>query len=533
MTPNKTDPKGYVCIVLHAHLPYVRHQECEYFLEENWLFEAITETYLPLLVMLENLVKDGVAFKITMSMTPPLVSMLADPMLQERYVRHVDRLIELAQKECVRTKRQPEFHATAQMYLDKFKMCRNVFVDINHCDIIKNFKALQDRGVLEIITCAATHGFLPNMQINPHAVKAQIGVAVESYREFFGKSPAGIWLPECGYYSGLETFLEAAGILYFFIDAHGVLFAEPRPKYGVFAPVYCNESRVAAFARDLESSKSVWSSKEGYPGDGEYREFYRDIGFDLDIDYIRPYIDPIGIRINTGIKYYRITGQTERKEPYHRAAALEKAAAHAGNFMFNREKQIEYLASLMDRKPIVVAPYDAELFGHWWYEGPDWLDYLIRKIAFDQNTIALCSPSDYLRENPENQRCAPSFSSWGYKGYSEVWLEGSNDWMYRHLHKMEDRMVACAQEHPGANGVLRRALNQLARELLLAQSSDWAFIMKTGTMVQYAVRRTKEHIANFNRLYDEIRQRQVDENYLSLLESHNNIFPNINYRIYA
>ena len=201
--------------------------------------------------------------------------------------------------------------------------------------------------------------------------------------------------------------------------------------------------------------------------------------------------------------------------------------------MFNREKQTEYLASIMDRKPIIVAPYDAELFGHWWYEGPDWLNYLIRKIAFDQNTMALCSPTEYLAENPRNQVCSPSFSSWGHKGYSEVWLEGSNDWLYRHLHMMEERMVQCAQKYPEARDVLRRALNQMSRELLLAQSSDWAFIMKTGTMVQYAVRRSKEHIANFNRLYDEVVNNGIDEKFLALLESHNNIFPNINYRVYA
>ncbi len=533
ITARKSDVRGYLCIVLHAHLPYVRHQECDYFLEENWLFEAITETYIPLLAVFENLVHDQVPFKITMSLTPPLASMLADSLLQERYVRHVERLIELAEKECVRTKSQPEFNRTAQMYLDKFLKCKTIFVDVNQCNIVKNFRKLQDQGSLEIITCGATHGFLPTMQFNPNAVRAQVEVAVQSYRDFFGRNPVGMWLPECGYYNGLEKFLEAAGILYFFSDAHGILFGEPRPKYGVFAPVFCEGTHVAAFGRDIESSKSVWSSKEGYPGDFDYREFYRDIGFDLDIDYIRPYIDPIGIRINTGIKYYRITGKTERKEPYSRAAALEKAAQHAGNFMFNRERQIEYLASMMDRKPIIVAPYDAELFGHWWYEGPEWLDYLIRKAAFDQNTVALCTASEYLTENPRNQICRPSFSSWGYKGYSEVWLEGSNDWLYRHLHKMEERMVAVATHHPEADGLLRRALNQMARELLLAQSSDWAFIMKTGTMVQYAVRRSKEHIANFNRLYDELQGNHIDGNFLSLLESHNNIFPNINYRVYA
>jgi 1,4-alpha-glucan branching enzyme len=276
----------------------------------------------------------------------------------------------------------------------------------------------------------------------------------------------------------------------------------------------------------------VWSSKQGYPGDVDYREFYRDIGFDLDIDYIAPYIDPIGIRIHTGIKYYRITGPTNDKQPYNYQNALNKAAEHAGNFMFNREKQVEYLSSIMDRPPIVVAPYDAELFGHWWYEGPEWLNYLIRKIAFDQKSLTLCTPSDYLQRYPSNQKCTPSFSSWGAGGYSAVWLDQSNDWIYRHLHQMEKRMSSLAERNPQAEGLLRRALNQMARELLLSESSDWAFIMKTGTMVQYAVRRTKEHIANFLRLADDIEQGTLNESFISLVESHNNIFPELDYRIY-
>jgi 1,4-alpha-glucan branching enzyme len=526
-------PKGYLCLVLHAHLPFIRHPECDFFLEENWLYEAITESYIPLLEVFNKLAADKISFRLTMSITPTLATMLLDPFLQKRYIRHIEKLIELAEKECIRTKKQPQFNENAKMYLEKFKNCRKVFVEDNKCNLINGFKRLQNEGFLEIITCGATHGFFPNMQLNLNSVRAQIQIAAESYLEMFGRKPVGMWLPECGYFAGVEKFVEDAKMFYFFLDAHGILFAEPRPKYGVFAPVYCKGTKVAAFGRDIESSKSVWSSKEGYPGDFDYREFYRDIGFDLDMDYIGPYVDPIGTRINTGIKYYRITGKTEKKEPYVREAALRKAEIHAGNFMFNREKQIEYLASLMDRPPIIVAPYDAELFGHWWYEGPEWLDFLIRKIAKEQKIYTTCTASDYLAEHPKNQICTPSFSSWGYKGYSEVWLDGSNDWIYKHLNKISERMVECAKMFVSPTPVERRALNQMARELLLAQSSDWAFIMKNGTSVQYAVKRTKEHIANFNKLYEELKNGNIDENYLSLVESHNNIFPNINYRIYA
>ena len=531
--PQKKSSKGYLCLVLHAHLPFVRHPESDYMMEENWLYEALTETYLPLLAIFENFCDDRIPFRITMSLTPTLCTMLTDRFLQERYVRHLDKLLELAEKEVDRTKNDELIQSTALMYLNRFTLCKRLFEDVYQRNIISGFKKLQDRGFIEIITCGATHGYFPNMQVNPNAVRAQIKTAVNSYRKFMGRDPAGIWLPECGFYPGLEKYLAEDNLQYFFTETHGILFAEPRPKYGVFAPIYCKGAPVAAFGRDVESSRSVWSAQEGYPGDPDYRDFYRDIGFDLDIDYIAPYIDPIGIRIHTGIKYYRITGKDLPKEPYNRCRALKVAEQHAGNFMFNREKQAQYLSSIMDRPPVIVAPYDAELFGHWWYEGPDWINYLVRKIAFEQDTLELITPSDYLKMYPSNQICEPSFSSWGEGGYSEVWINDTNSWIYRHLHRMEQKMVQYARQFPEADGVTKRALDQMARELLLAEASDWAFIMKTGTMVQYAVRRTKEHIANFMRLYTDIKNDRIDTNFVALLESHNNIFPEMDYRVYT
>jgi 1,4-alpha-glucan branching enzyme len=283
----------------------------------------------------------------------------------------------------------------------------------------------------------------------------------------------------------------------------------------------------------MESSKQVWSAHEGYPGEYEYREFYRDVGFDLDYDYIRPYLHSDGNRINLGIKYYKITGPTDIKEPYQPSLAREKAAVHAGHFMFNREKQVEYLHDFLGIKPIIVSPYDAELFGHWWYEGPEWIEFLLRKIHFDQETLRPITPSEYLEMHPKLQLLTPSMSSWGWKGYSEVWLEGSNDWIYSHIHIMADRMVELAGHFSDARGILRRALNQAARELLLAQSSDWAFIMKTGTMADYARKRTKDHIARFDRLYHDIGTSRINEQWLKEIESRDNIFPDIDYRVFC
>lgn len=524
-------PHGYLSFVLHAHLPYVRHPEHEDFLEERWFYEALTETYIPLLTMMEGLERDNVDFRLTMSLTPPLISMMTDGLLQERYFHHINKLIELSHKECHRTQNQPEFNRSSHMYRVKFERCRYVF-EKYHRNLVPAFKHFQDIGKLEIITCGATHGFLPLMRVSREAIRAQIGVAVSHYTEHFGRGPRGIWLPECGYYPGLDEILAEFGIKFFFVDSHGIINADSRPKYGVYSPLYC-PSGVAAFGRDYESSKQVWSAKEGYPGDACYRDFYRDVGYDLDFDYIKPYIHKDGIRIMTGMKYHKITGKTDHKEPYDPHAAWEKTADHAGNFMFNRQKQVEYLFNIMKRQPIIVAPYDAELYGHWWYEGVDWLNFVIRKIGCDQDIVKLTTPWEYLQTYPKNQMAYPSESSWGNKGYAEVWCNGTNDWIYRHLHETAWRMTDYARRYPNPDANLRRALNQMARELLLAQSSDWAFIMNSGTMVQYAVKRTKEHIWRFNKLYEDIKHLRLDMNFLSEIEWKDNIFPNIDYKIYV
>jgi 1,4-alpha-glucan branching enzyme len=527
-------PKGYLSIVLHAHLPYVRHPEHEEFLEEDWFFEAMTETYIPLIHVFERLHDDGVPFQVTLSVSPTLASMMNDSLLTGRYLQHLNKLIELASKEVERTRWMPEFHRLALMYYFRLTFTRTTFVDRYSRNLIHAFRRFAELGHLELMTCGATHGFLPLMAGNERAMRAQIQIAARTHEQFFGAPPRGIWLPECGFDEKVVPYLKEAGIKYFFTDTHGVLHASPRPRFGVYAPILCPGTGVACFGRDMESSKQVWSAEEGYPGDYWYRDFYRDVGFDLDFEYVKPYIHHMGIRKCTGIKYYRITGKSEHKEVYDPQVAREKAASHAGNFLFNREKQVEHLYGLLGKEPIIVAPYDAELYGHWWYEGPEWLEFLARKMAFDQETVKLITPSNYLEKFPTHQIAMPSASSWGYKGYAEVWLNGTNDWVYRHLHQASDRMIELAGRHPDeANSLTRRALNQAARELLLAQGSDWAFIMNTGTMVEYAVKRTKSHIDRFNRLYDAINRNTVDPSYLGEIEWKDNLFPQIDYRVYA
>jgi 1,4-alpha-glucan branching enzyme len=520
---------GYLSILLHAHLPFVRHPEHEKFLEESWLFEAITETYLPLVHVLETWRHDQLPARITLSLSPTLCAMLLDPLLCTRYARHLDGLIELADKEIRRTHWDRSFREQAWQYHERFSRAREIWRRYEG-NLVAVFKQFQDEHRLEIITTAATHGLLPLLADHPPSVRAQILTARDHYRRCFGCDPRGIWLPECAYAAGLEGFLQEANIRWFTLDTHGLLHANPRPRFGTYAPVF-TPNGVAAFGRDYDSSRQVWSKHEGYPGDPRYRDFYRDIGFDLDFDYVRPYLPSPDNRGFTGIKYYRITGAGgQPKEIYQRDAALHAASGHARHFLDERIAQVRQVAPFLDRPPMIVAPYDAELFGHWWYEGPEFLDFLVRKLCHEQNEISLITPAEYLQRHPTNQVATPAASSWGEEGYWRVWLNESNEWIYPHLKIAQERMTDLARRFPEADGLRARALKQAGRELLLAQASDWPFILRAGTSPDYARRRVKDHLLRFIALHEQLTLTRIDENWLREVESRDNLFPDVNWK---
>ena len=526
--------KGYLSIVLHAHLPYVHHPEHDSFFEENWLFEAITDCYLPLIAMLDRLQQDQVRCRLTLSLSPTLMSMLQNELLQYRYVRHLKKLIELADKEVTRTIDQPKFHDLARRYHSCFMEALQSYQNHYQCDLLAAFAKHQRSGRLELITTAATHGFLPLLNISEAAVRNQINVGIDSFKARVGFAPTGFWLPECGYYPGLEAVLSDAGVQYFFVDSHGIMDATQTPKNGVYAPLDCGNG-VMAFGRDPACSQQVWSAEEGYPGDADYREYYRDIGFDLPLDYIADYILDGSTRINTGIKYHRVTGKSEFKQVYEPDKALRKARQHAEDFVSKRQQQIQALTPEMDQLPIIVAPYDAELFGHWWYEGPQWLERVLRLAAAENSGIETVSCGDYLQRQPTQQKATPSASTWGDQGYSEYWLNESNDWIYPLLHKAGSEMEKLATDLSGfsLSELQQRVLNQALRSLLLAQASDWPFILKSGTTVEYAKKRFTDHLARFNYLHDCIRKNRIDERYLTALEVMDDIFPEIDFRDYG
>ncbi len=262
------------------------------------------------------------------------------------------------------------------------------------------------------------------MESYPEAMRAQILIGRDYHRECFGVDPVGIWLPECGYIPGIDRILQEANIRWFVVDAHGLMYGEPRPRFAIFSPYY-TVAGPAVFARDRESSRQVWSAREGYPGDPAYRDFYRDIGKDLPEEYLHRVYPEVGHRRFTGIKYHRITG-SEQKDLYHRDWAMGAADSHAGHFVHSRVEQMNHLRSILPVDPIILSPFDAELFGHWWYEGPEFLDLVLRKAVYDQQAFTLTTPTHYLTNHTTLQIVAPSPSSWGNKGYWEVWLDQVN-----------------------------------------------------------------------------------------------------------
>lgn len=527
--------KGYLMFVLNAHLPFVRHPAYEQFVEESWLNDAISETYLPLLRVFNQLENDGVPFCITMAISPTLSAMLSDELLQERYVKYVKKKINLGKREVERTSFDPVFNKLAKMYYKIDLENYEDFTELYKCNILKGFKELEKKGRVRIITSAATHAFLPFYENYPNALEAQVRTAVMSHCRIFGKEPSGFWLPELGYMPGIEKILKTNNIKYFFTAVHSFLLDKEMPKYGIYAPVSTGEANgVTVFCRDIQSSNAIWSYDEGYPGNPIYREFYRDIGFDLTAEYLGDQIYKDGIRVNTGFKYYANTGKPkEEKRPYDPDEALLKIEEHAENFIYNQLKHIKKVSNKMDRLPVINCLYDAQIFGQWWFEGTKWLDKVFRLAAEKKDELLIIGADEYLEKYPENPVHELSFSSWGNNGYARIWCNGTNDWIFLHAHSVVDKMADLVSRFPNETGLKERALNQAAREVLLSQASDWPFIIKTGIAGPYAEKRVKEHVHNFLIIYDNLCRNSVDTEWLTGIERKNNLFPDIDYRIFC
>ncbi len=562
--------KGYFTFVLHSHLPYViNHGEWPHGMD--WLYEAAAETYIPLLNEFYALVQEGISPKITIGITPILAEQLASEKFKHGLLGYFNQKIEAAvdnRQEFVKLKKK-HLEALAVYWENNYRKVRNDFEQTYGGNILKAFKELQDGGHVEIITCAATHGYLPLLG-NDEAIDAQVRVGKETYRRHFGRDPKGIWLPECAYRPsyewvspikeypkkfhrrGIEEFLFKYDINYFLVDKHLIMGGEGKGVYidrfdslkqlwrqfeKEWKPSDVDETRsiyknylvsstgssraAVVYGRHEESALQVWSGEYGYPGDGRYLEFHKK-------------------HFPGGHRYWKVTSSkadlADKQEYYIEDIedALENQASHFAGLIHNF-LEANYVKT--GEYGMLTAPFDTELFGHWWFEGPRWLGKVLRKLHADPEVRAN-TLSEHLANNQPQVSVSLPEGSWGQGGFHYIWLNQWTEWTWKHIYAVEDRMVALAEKYyDSKDETLTRLLNQIARELLLLESSDWQFLISTWSARDYAEDRVVVHDERIGRietiLAEYLEQGELDkdsEEYLRRIEVEDDVFPSIDFR---
>jgi 1,4-alpha-glucan branching enzyme len=537
---------------LHSHLPYVlNHGRWPH--GSDWLCEAALDTYLPLLEVLRGLESEAVPAPVTIGFTPVLANQLTNPLFVSELEAFFDQRIKACDDAPASLATTGDSHLLPLVGFWRARLVRLRQL-LHHIDrdLIGAFRALEAAGRLEIIGSAATHGYLP-LLARDESIRLQLAIGVSEHRRIFGRPPVGCWLPECAYRPrgpwepwpsaprtgmrrGIEEHLADAGFQYFFVDAHLAAAGRPLGLSGdpagdpiVHAPIGLStpaepmrspyrtyrvaHGAVAAYVRDPRASMQVWSRLEGYPGDEWYLEFHK-------------------MRWPGGLKLWRVSGpgvDLGSKQPYNPEAASERARGHAEHFA-------HLLAGIaagqaQHREGVVVAPFDTELFGHWWFEGPEFLGDMYRSLTRHKSAVHPATGSRHLKEHPPRAAIRLPWGSWGANGDSSMWLSDRTAWTWERLWSLEQAFWDAA---PNAisSPAARPVLAQAARELLLAQSSDWQFIISTGAAADYAERRFVEHCQDAEQLIGslapnreselEAAQHRADE-----MGRRDQIFPNV------
>jgi 1,4-alpha-glucan branching enzyme len=508
--------------MLHSHLPYVlNHGRWPH--GSDWISEAAIDTYLPLLDVLLGLQHDRVEAPLTIGFTPVLANQLANPLFAEELEAFLVQRLEACDAAEVELPSAGDAHLVPLVgyWRDRLTRLRALFRSVGG-DLVAAFRALEEAGRLEIVGSAATHGFLP-LLARDESIRFQLAVGVAEHRRLFGRAPSGCWLPECAYRPrgawhpwptapqagirrGIEEHLADAGFRFFFVDAHLAAAGRPLGIYGdpitgpresaerldagelalrsPYRAYRVSPSRgspgMTAYVRDPRASMQVWSRQEGYPGEARYLEFHK-------------------IRWPGGLKLWRVTGgdvDLGGKEPYDPGAALDAARGHANHF----SALLQRISTTRSPGPegVIAAPFDTELFGHWWFEGPDFLGQVYRELA-GQRVVRPVTGSGHLNDYPARAAIRLPTGTWGANGDYTMWLSGLVAWTWERLWPLEGRFWDVASEslaNPAAQAVLVAA----ARQMLLAQASDWQFIISTGHVTDYAVRRFVGHCSDAERL---------------------------------
>jgi len=541
-------------LALHSHLPYVlNHGRWPH--GSDWLCEAAIDTYLPLLEKLRELAAEGTRAPVTIGFTPILANQLVSPTFVTELEAYFTQRITACDEAATTIRGTADEHLIplTDYWHERLERLRALFRSVDG-DLVAPFRALEEAGHIEIIGGAATHGFSPLLG-RDESVRLQFMLGIAEHKRLFGRKPAGCWLPECAYRGrgswkpvpdapwsgerpGTDEFVAAAGYRYFFVDAHVAaagtplsvyeddlpMGAErfdlhPRPHRGtVYAGVIENSPyqtyrlsrrgpRMAALVRDPVASAQVWSRHSGYPGDGTYLEFHK-------------------IRWPGGLKLWRVTGNgvdLGDKQPYDPAAARWRVADHAKHFVHLLDRIAQ-----ADGGTVVVSPFDTELFGHWWFEGPDFLGEVYRAFTRDLG-VHPATASHHLRESPPATSLQLAAGSWGANGDYSMWLNDETLWTWRRLWPLEDAFwnaVPAALKSAEARPILAQA----ARELLIAQASDWQFIISTGEVADYATRRFNLHCDDLERLLATLKEGGDLESGRALAEElrlRDDVFPDI------
>jgi 1,4-alpha-glucan branching enzyme len=525
----KGQPSGYLTFTLHAHLPYVvNHGTWPHGLE--WLLEAATETYLPLLRVLGRLQADGIALKANLNISPILLEQLAHPVFKAELPEYLNRKIAAAivDEEHFKTTGEEHLAETAQWWQAYFQQALDDFNALGG-DIIAGFKPFNDAGMIEIITCAATHGYFPLLGTD-ESIVAQIKTGAATHRKHLGKHPRGMWAPECGYRPagmwqtpvipagsdkkwdpferiGVEEAMYQGGIGYFFADTHLIEESVSYTPYDllhgaegaelelessaylktVYKPYIVDgptaiEHHTMVFPRDPRTGLQVWSGDTGYPGDGVYLDFHKK-------------------RWPGGHRYWQVThskADLGMKTPYYPQRAAARTKAHAEHFANVVVETLKPNFGNAGNPPILVSPFDAELFGHWWHEGPEWLEHVARYIAREDCPVEMISCGEYLDKYPPTAYLGMKEGSWGENGNNHVWLNPDTSWSWTHIYPAEASTRDIATEGAWrATPTGTRIVKQLCRELLLLESSDWQFLITTGPARDYAEARIMTHVDQF------------------------------------
>jgi len=492
--------------------------------EESEFFEAVSETYLPLLSVMDRLEGDRVPFRLALAVSPLFGQMLGDGLLMKKYAAHLDRQITFGARELERLGTRSGRQARlARRYLDLAIDRRAAFTARYEGDVLGALGHYRRKEKLEILAAPATPAFLPFISRFPESVQAQMEVGLSFCRYTMGASPRGFWLPGLGWSRELEPFIRAHGFAYTIVDGHGFVFGSPPPSRGGFFPVKTPQGLVV-LCRDHAAGCEIAAMR----ADGSYRDNGRDAGHELPPDFVSGFIARNGARCRTGYKYWRRSG-----DPYDHDEARAAAEGHARAFVENRHGRLEEASRHMRESPVSLCVFEADAFGRDWHEGPHFLESVFR-FAARYRGLRFMNPSEYLAGQTDAafEVSVPEFSSWGDSGYSETWLDSSNDWIYRHLNRACERMTELAERFSGDSWVRERALNQAARELLLAQSSDWPAMLRRQERSGFARGRVESALRNFTTIYEAMGANHISTEWLTDLEVQRGVFKDINYRVF-